>query len=269
MTVRVPQAPEYAALAPLRVGQPIAAGHGAHWSEELAFLLGGCLNTVVSQTFPARAVSGTATYHVAYKRSAGAQVLLVEIEIPVADDAAGRCTVEVSCTTGTIAILEATGGSPLDGATELPAEPAAVTRNTIHRGIVSVASLAYGTIHDLVFTVAVVTSTSTVYPRSLYRLHVVEVPIADADPVSSPSAEVGVDSAWTQVLNRLEAGTTSTSRGFVRLFKQIDDARTKVQSHWQLCCDETGLDATSVTFAGTSAGVATTAGVLTVIDGPD
>jgi hypothetical protein len=269
MTVRVPQAPEYAALAPLRVGQPIAAGHGAHWSEELAFLLGGCLNTVVSQTFPARAVSGTATYHVAYKRSAGAQLILCELEIPEIDDPAGQCTVAVACTTGTVSLVDPSSDSPLNGTRVMPGEDDVVLRHAIYRGLIKVTSLAVNTIHDLVFTVAIVSSTSTVYPRSLYRLHVVEVPPADADPVGAPSTEIGLDAAWPMTLNRLESGTTGTARGFVRLFGQLDAARAQVHHHWQLCCDETGLDATSVTFAGTSAGVATTAGVLTVIDGPD
>jgi hypothetical protein len=269
MGTNVPQRPERAPLAPLRVGQPVRLGHGGHWLESLAFLLAGRVQPIASHVFPARAVSGTATYHVAYKRSAGAQLILCELEIPEIDDPAGQCTVAVACTTGTVSVVDPSSDSPLNGTRVMPGEDDVVLRHAIYRGLIKVTSLAVNTIHDLVFTVAVVTSTSTVYPRSLYRLHVVEVPPADADPVGAPSTEVGLDAAWPMTLNRLESGTTGTARGFVRLFGQLDAARAQVHHHWQLCCDETGLDATSKTFDGASAGVATTAGVLTVIDGPD
>jgi hypothetical protein len=246
----------------------VRAGHGAHWIDELAFLLGGCVQPVVSQIFPAAAVSGTATYHVAYQRSPGVHVLLLEAELPVIADAAGRCTLAVACTTGTVTLLETDGGAPFDGAQELPAASAAILRPAVYRGVLAVGALSLATVHDLVFTVAPVASASTIYPRSLYRLHVVEVPVADVDPIADAAGEIAADAAWPHVLNPLTAGSSSTARGFVRLVAEADRARTHVVHHWQIVADETGTLATAVGFAGTSDGVATTAGILTVIEAP-
>jgi hypothetical protein len=229
----VPTRPEPAQLDRLAVGRAVSARHGRHWNDELTFLLAHNVHPVVNAIFND---SGAHTVKVAYNRPPGVQVLLVEYELAYGADEStlALSTFTVTASSGTVTPLDDNGF--LDGSAEIQTDSSAKLNRSIFRGFLDVTGLTVGTTVDLIFTYANV----SIDPEGpgLYRLSVMEVPLADVSPVDDPATEVGLEGVWSDPRRAIVDGDTSTDEGFVRLFAMLDKARSQVRRYWQWVTSE-------------------------------
>jgi hypothetical protein len=236
----VPTRPEPAQLDRLAVGRAVSARHGRHWNHELTFLLAHNVHPVVNAVFND---SGARTVKVAYNRSPGVQVLLVEYELGYGPDEStlALSTFTVTASSGTVAALDDNGF--LDGSAEIQPDSNAKLNRSIFRGFLDVTGLTVGTTVDLIFTYANVSTDPE--GAGLYRLSVMEVPLADVSPVDDPTTEVGLEPVWSDPRRAIVDGSTTGDEGFVRLTAMLDKARSQVRRYWQW-----------ITTEGTAAGEA-------------
>ncbi len=228
MPTTVPESPSPDSLARYRVAQAVSASSGQRTADEIAFNAARCVRPVFSGHFPEQS-TGTNDVQIAYSRSPGCKVLLVEVELAATTTAGSDCTVSLLLSGATLV-----PGSQLDGTALLRAPPEGRRDQTRYVAYLDVTGVTVATIQDL--RVRCVSSTGS--PLGFWRIHVIEVPTADIDPAGAPTTEVGVNAAWPNPPNVLEAGSASGSLGFVRATAEIDKARSQVKRHCQLCCVE-------------------------------
>lgn len=219
---RVPFEPGNNELASHAVGQPIAASHGGHWSQEELFLLARNTMPICAQTFRTHSLSPAATY-VPYCRAPGIQCVAIAVEMAKASTA-GRCTVAVTASSGSVTWVTDTA---LTGAHQIDCTDAALASYQRTIGILDVSALTAGTTIDLILTFTSVSGTL----NGIYKIVVNEIPLASVSPQSAPTTEVGTDAGWTYPGRKLYDGTASTQDGFVRLMKELDQARTGPRRH--------------------------------------
>jgi hypothetical protein len=254
--MQVPDKPRVVSLQRLTVGQPASASAITRWNEDLAFL-----TSYVAQ--PVCSVSGISTsttphsYYVAYTKTPGTKALRVAIELQQsASGTSPSLTCEITCPTGTInycdvaPLLWADASRSIDTTAETMRDYASPNvPNTI-----DVSQLTDGTTYDLKFTVTDTSGTAGI-TRGLFRIHVVECPLANVDPIGAPTTETGVNGAWLTNTDRnaIVDGTDSTvSYGMRRLMNQVAIARAQKRRQMQCVRPESTSLGWSVTADGAS-----------------
>lgn len=224
MPLNIARQPAPQRLDSLRVRNPISAGHGVTWAQELEFLLGYCTERVGSTWLPNRGAASTAASYV-YARSPGCRALLVACSLyPNTPGTHSKVTVTLGgapCTW----ITAGGGGAPgrLDGSQDVYAPDGTALRTVPVIGLIDVSAVTVGALQELRFQ-----SDSF----SLEYIHAAELPIADADPIGSPTTEVGVLEPDTR--DPIVDGTASVGYGLQRLLDQVIDARMAVRRHWNV-----------------------------------
>lgn len=246
MNVPVPTLPTGAVLSDLAVGNTVSASHGKTLAQELAYLRAHLVEPVVC-CFLKKASGGSATAKVAYNRTPGVQALYIVVEVHESvGDGASYATVEVTVAGSPATWLALT---PLDGTTAalVAVEPPAWDQQQ-YVGVMDVSGLTAGTTTDLHFAWS-----GSVKQEGIYRISVCEIPLADVNPVTSPTTEPGLSLAWPSAGNALVDGTTSTSLGFLRALDQYSKALTQHRRHLQWVArgedNSNAWTVTSTTFA--------------------
>lgn len=213
------------------VGAPVSAMHAMHHVNSLARRLGRSVEYVASGSFLSASIGTTTVVKAAYRRSPGAQVLCVEIELYDSSASDPRTHVTASIVGGTAPRIATGGSTDLDGTSDILPQ-AAYSRN--HRGYrawFDVTGLSTATTYEITVTHNDFASVST----GIRHLSAVEVPVRSFDPVGDPSHEMGVDPAWAAAGNDIYEGsaTGAGGRGYDRIFDQMVKGRTLWRRHLQ------------------------------------
>lgn len=230
----VPRWVQPAALLQHRVADPVSGSHGQQWCDAAAFLLGECVEPVIAAAPILACADATVHYYFVYSPSPGAQVLWFDVSLypsNVATGADATVTVDLAGALNGAAWIDAGG---LDGSAPLMSYGLdGLTSYGNHRGFLDISACAKGT-PDVVHITLVDTAG---FSNGIARLTVQEAPLAALDPAASATLEAGIDPDWPSHANRGELvdGTgASGPRGAYRVFKTLDDARSKVRGHLQL-----------------------------------
>lgn len=231
---------------PLRsacIGQPVGAMHTLHHVDTLTFLLGRVGHVVGSTSVSAASAGTSTTTKIAYRRSPGAQVLCVEIELRATTGAYARVT--ASIVGGTAPRIpdgtDLLGGHLLDGTHDVACDPAYTRHRNAYRCFFDVSGLSTGTTVEVTVNHNDYASLSS----GVRRITAVEIPLVSMDPVGDPATEMGIDGAWPSAGNDLVEGDSSSPRGWYRVFDQMVKARTLWRRHVQFAAREDTLGAFS------------------------
>jgi hypothetical protein len=261
MSAMIPERPDPSLLSRVRVGAPVSAHHGRHWANNLAFLLGRNTHMVCNQVFGGNpfAPKGVFKTAVAYRPQPYVKTLYVEIEMGLAAASGGTSGILCTASSGTIGFV---GDQPrlLDESLVIPSTNVQMQNQPIYSDYIDVRQLPIGTTMDLIFEVKDVGAKPP--DTGIYRLSVLEVPLADSAPIEAPTTEIGVDPSWPQSSppRQLVAGATNHGKGFVRLLHQLDLARSGVRRWRQITTSEKTTfasgEVTSWQITSTSTGAA-------------
>jgi hypothetical protein len=219
-----------AGLRAMNVLNPVSAGHGARWSQDLSFLLGYNVHRIGAHAYAtgfASSAGGTRDISMLYSRSPGAQVVVVAVEVPYGAIAGLAQPTTVSLPSATL-LPPSTGldGSPSPLAPTAPAAAAVHTAPIV--GYLDVSAVPVGTIQQLTFT----------YERSgvgaFKSIFAAEMPLDQIEPFGLPTTEVGVAEPTTR--DRIVDGSASDGYGMVRVVSSLDSARKDMRFHANMVC---------------------------------
>lgn len=238
MSASVPKRPQYAQLSRLMTGNAVYGTHGQHWYNELAFLLAQNLQPVFANTF---GLTGQNNIVVPYTRSPGAQVVLVEFELAkaAAGDEGASVSVAITPGSGSVSFL-AVGSNPFDGSSENLNDARTLWNYQTFRGFMDVTSLTAGSNTFLLFQATQVGKNS----KKFYRIQLTEVPLSETAAGALPSTEVAFEPRWCQAGNAIVDGLTSSAYGTVRMYDQLDQARTAPLQLFSIATEENALVST-------------------------
>lgn len=216
-------------------GLPVSAMHALQHTNSLARRLGRTVHYVAAGSTTTAGGGVTTVTKVAYRRSPGVQVLLVEIELWQSSVSNPRAHVTASIVGGSAPRIVTLGASTdLDGTTDIqPAAQYSRKRTMgVYRAWFDVSGLSTTTTYEVTVSHNDYASTS----QGIRHLTVSEVPMASFDPVGDPANEMGIDPAWTAAGNDLYEGsaTGAGGRGFDRMVDQQDKARTLLRRYVQI-----------------------------------
>jgi hypothetical protein len=252
MGVPVPQVDEASAVTRVLTGLPVSSANHSRWNNDLLFLNCYVGHPILSESGLPSISTSPHAYYVAFKKSPGVNCLRITVETNLST-AGTRPQVQCAVTSsaGSVNWVESGVALLLDGSNYLTTDVSVAQDYPSYTNSLDVSALTDGTIYDLIFTLTDKAGSTT---RGLYRINVVEVPLADVDPVTSPTTELGADASWLMSTdaNRIVDGTTSISYGMTRVLDQLETARTKRRRHWQIIAaeDTTNAFQTSSTAAG-------------------
>jgi hypothetical protein len=238
MSALVPDKPDPSILSRVRVGAPVSAHHGRHWANNLAFLLGRNTHVVCNQIFGGNPAFPLGVFKtaVAYRPQPFVKLLYVEVEMGLAASSGGTSSLSITASSGTIHYV---GDEPIfDESFAVASSNIEQQNHAIISGFIDVRDLSTGTTIDLIVEVKDVAAKPP--DSGIYRLSILEVPLADCAPIEAPTTEIGVDPSWPQSSppRQLVAGATNHGKGFVRVLHQIDLARSGVRRWRQFSTSE-------------------------------
>ncbi len=226
-------------LAAYKVGRAVSHTHMLRYMQDVNHLLGYSPQTICAQRFIYDASTSRTTW-VSYTRNPGVSVLMVEMEPMKAAAVGGNGTVTVTSSAGVIAWISGTAANPFNGtASAFQAGSGEVTlARQRYRAFLDVTGLTVGTTYDLKFAYADVSNS-----RGIAKLTIIEVPIASTDPVRNPTTDIGMDGDGYYQGRGITSNTTTSGRGFARLWNQTDKARYQNRRQWQILTSELDADA--------------------------
>lgn len=243
MSTPVSQAPTGFALEQAFAGNPVSSAHLGRLAEEFSFLVGHNVNTIASCSVRQRPSGRTQlgsinpkTYPCAWYRSAGVQIVRVEIDLYPGTT---QQTSTVSVTLPTGAAWKYQGG--IDGSTAHVHPLTGTSEVGSLVGYVDVSGCATNTL--LYWAIVLTQSSGT--GGGLSRVTLTEVPTSILIP---PTDDV-IDQSWTVAGNKLWDGDNTTGYGLTRINLALDQARKYSRKHFCLIGIE-GTDTAAVALNG-------------------
>lgn len=210
-------------------GKTVFGTDGLSVSEKIAWLTGRCVECVASCSAIPYEVGTTLETRIAYAPSPGAQVLLIEIQPNLLYGGGSTTgvspTYTVDLTTGALNGGAWIGETKLDGDT-LRIPTLNLTQVTSFVGLVDLTSVTKGIVSEPTIKI---TSTDI----APFRVFVTEIPLANYDPGSSATEEIGVDPGSFASGTSIVGGSSSYGQGFYRIVKGLEQARKDVRRHMQ------------------------------------
>ena len=231
MTATVQLAPTAFELESCFVGNAVSTTHLGRYAEEVAHLAGAKVNTIASSIFrrrgaiDARVTLDPKSHPVAWKRSSGACMVRIELQLLGWNASLSTCNIEVTLPTGAAWHTH----SGLDGSIAFVAPPGNSALQFTIVGWVDVTGCSLSTL--LYWDVAITQASGNV--STLSRLSITEVPVDAIDPVGDPT-QPALDPASTISGNRIVDGDDSTPVGLARMAYLQDQTRKHFRQHFQL-----------------------------------
>jgi hypothetical protein len=247
MPARVPSQPQVSLTSHVAVARPVSEAVMDGWDNDLAYLLCKQVQPIASQFITSAPLAAGSMRYV-YNRTPGVDVIRIDVQLNRGTGIGSSMTLGVAASAGTITIIgdgELNGSRPLDAGAPFIRTPHTFTSFFLVTGITP------GTPVELIFT-----WTNISKGQGIAYVNIVEVPLADTNPVLSPgtgpTGEMGLDPSWPQPGNPVIDGSATTKSGTRRIVAQLDRARKDVHRHFQVATPEDATTAWTVT-SGVSA----------------
>jgi hypothetical protein len=257
----VPQQPTLSTLSRVIAGAPATARNHTRWNDDLAFLNSYAGHPTISVVLKS-ILAPAHFYQIAYTKTPGIKAIRITLEPHVAGGVSVRSSLKVTVTAsgGTINWIETGTGFFHDGSYDIPCQSVYTRDYPEYSAHLDVSALADDNTYDLKFDVQD-TSVTSGATRSLYKISITEIPLANTDPVGAPTTENGVNPAWLVCTERnriVDGDDTTTSYGTQRLANQLEIARFQKRRQIQFVSPEDTTDGWNVTASAGAPGTATT-----------
>lgn len=238
--------PTPATLASLQVGKPVSSAHGRRAAQELNYLRAHAVQAIGEAQFPqALGASTSASAYLLYRKTPGVVALRVCAKFhhgDVPDSLGGylRLAVAAGSSPNTFTTLPDPSPTPIANfigtvsdlwtASTFQSLPNADLReHEEHVAFVDVS--AFDEAETYVVRITYTAEDSSNDGLWSWSLH--EVPLATVDPVAAPTTEPGVNEAEPDSRNRIYQGTSGGKGGLLRVWSELDAARSEVRRHAQ------------------------------------
>lgn len=236
MPVPVNARPSPSTLLSCRAGAPCSSAHGRRRAQTLNFLRAYALPHLAEARFNPYSVATSSRVYALYRRTPGVQVVQLTIALHATQDGGSAKSAVLEVEAGTnlsglspVAFLSQNASFGGVESVFLPSRKARLRDELV--GFVDVSGFDPA---DLIAFRITYTPSATGEMNGIARVSLSEVPLATVDPTSAPTTEPGVNEAEPDVRNRIHQGTTTSRTGLLRLFAQLDLARSAVRGHLQI-----------------------------------
>jgi len=227
--------PSPSRLSAHHVGTGVSSAHGRHWAQELTHLRAYAVPHVADLSFKSLLGGSDHFVYLVYRRTPGVKVIRVTARLLPTTAAAVSGTLSLRIGATPVAALAAGYETPLgpsdqawDGASTILSD--AVTSRILPEYVAYFDVSSWST---SAITVLLVAFSPLSGSCDLNSVSVREVPLADVDPSGDASNEAGCNEAEIDFRNRIFSDG-STNTGLVRLWDQLDAARSSVRRHMQI-----------------------------------
>ncbi len=235
----VPTRPSPVRLLSRAVGVAVSSAHGRRAAQELNFLRAHAVQCIADHQFHSvTTCSPTSSVDSFYRRTPGVNALRVTVKLHHAGAGSTGGTLKVSVGTNPAALTDLVAADYLGtnppmytSTTPVSLPNARLRTHEEHTAFIDVTGLdpADTNIVRVLYTAATNPTSDGQWSVSLH-----EVALSTVDPAADPTDEAGVNEAEFDFRNRVYGGVVGSTGGLVRVWGELDVARSEVRRHIQI-----------------------------------